>query len=401
MTKQGAIVTWARGGSSLNAIRSLGMKGIRVIAIDFLENSPGFHSKYTYKAFLCPNYYEDLDAYAKFLRDTCYDENCAVILPMDEVSIYVLSKYSSNFSNMINVNWINYNGQLEEVQDKEKLYKLAEKLSIPIPKYFVYKRENEETENINGVWVLKSKTSLIIKGNKVIKSGIRYASNIAELNRIANEMISHGQDPIIQEYIPGEGYGYFALYNKGSIRASFQHHRLRESPYFGGVASNRESVYFTELENEGVKIPEILGWHGPLMVEFKRDARDGKFKLMEVNPRFWGSLNLAISSGVDFPYLFYKMATEGECDRIFNYKVGVKRKNLDLEISHLYSLLKDYSLPPIMHKPSFWKAFLSILASNFIIKDDYISIGDLSPLLYEALVIRDNLIKMIRGGKLK
>ena len=60
------------------------------------------------------------------------------------------------------------------------------------------------------------------------------------------------------------------------------------------------------------------------MVEFKKDIRDNQFKLMEINPRFWGSLDLSIASGIDFPYLLYKMAVEGDIKPTFNYRTGLR-----------------------------------------------------------------------------
>ncbi len=67
-----------------------------------------------------------------------------------------------------------------------------------------------------------------------------------------------------------------------------------------------------------------MGWSGVAMVEFRVDPRDGIPKLMEVNPRFWGSLQLSILSGVDFPHLLYKLVTDGRLDRDLNYDVGVR-----------------------------------------------------------------------------
>src|SRR5206468_12795896 len=62
---------------------------------------------------------------------------------------------------------------------------------------------------------------------------------------------------------------------------------------------------------------EALQWHGVAMVEFKRDARDGLPRLMEINGRFWNSLPLAIASGVDFPFLLYTLARDGACPPCF------------------------------------------------------------------------------------
>ena len=60
------------------------------------------------------------------------------------------------------------------------------------------------------------------------------------------------------------------------------------------------------------------------MVEFKKDVRTGEYKLMEINPRIWGSMPLAIVSGVDFPYLWYKIATDKDIEAIERYNNGVK-----------------------------------------------------------------------------
>ena len=86
----------------------------------------------------------------------------------------------------------------------------------------------------------------------------------------------------------------------------------------------RESVRVPELAEMGVRLLSSLNWYGVAMVEFKIDPRDGRAKLMEVNPRFWGSLQLSIHSGIDFPYLLYRMAVDGDVEPVNGYKVGVR-----------------------------------------------------------------------------
>ncbi len=60
------------------------------------------------------------------------------------------------------------------------------------------------------------------------------------------------------------------------------------------------------------------------MVEFKHDARDGTPKLLEINGRFWGSLQLAVDAGIDFPYLLYRLAVDGDVEPAFSYETGVR-----------------------------------------------------------------------------
>jgi len=134
----------------------------------------------------------------------------------------------------------------------------------------------------------------------------------------------------VQEYIPGnEIYGVSALLNKDSKpRAVFVHKRIRQFPITGGPSTYRVSVSKPSLAKLGLKLLEEMKWYGVAMVEFKIDIRDGKPKLIEVNPRFVGSLSLAIAAGVDFPHLLYKMAINGDIQPTYNYKIGVKSRFL-------------------------------------------------------------------------
>ncbi|MEK7841470.1 MAG: ATP-grasp domain-containing protein, partial [Deltaproteobacteria bacterium] len=86
----------------------------------------------------------------------------------------------------------------------------------------------------------------------------------------------------------------------------------------------RESVKNDEIRDIAISLLKSLNWVGVAMVEFRVDARDGKAKLMEINPRFWGSLQLAILSGMDFPYLLYKMAVDGDVEPVWDYETGIR-----------------------------------------------------------------------------
>jgi predicted ATP-grasp superfamily ATP-dependent carboligase len=78
------------------------------------------------------------------------------------------------------------------------------------------------------------------------------------------------------------------------------------------------------LLEEAERLLEGLKWHGVAMVEFKHDARDGVPKLLEVNGRFWGSLQLSVDAGVDFPHLLYRQAIDGDVEPVLTYRSGVR-----------------------------------------------------------------------------
>jgi predicted ATP-grasp superfamily ATP-dependent carboligase len=148
--------------------------------------------------------------------------------------------------------------------------------------------------------------------------GVRYVNGPDELE--AAEV----SGAIIQDWIPGEGFGYFALFDRGRERASFMHRRVREYPVTGGSSTAAESFRDAELARLGKELLSALDWHGVAMVEFKRDVRDGRFKLMEINPKFWGSLDLSIAAGVDFPWLTTQMALGEDYAADPDFRAGLR-----------------------------------------------------------------------------
>ncbi|MBE9571532.1 MAG: ATP-grasp domain-containing protein [Proteobacteria bacterium] len=127
----------------------------------------------------------------------------------------------------------------------------------------------------------------------------------------------------------------------GSVFARFAHQRIREKPPGGGVSVLCQSISPPrEALEAATSLMKSLGWFGPAMVEFKWDRRDNKPKLMEVNGRFWGSLQLAISSGIDFPYLLYCLASGEKINRPSNYKVCVRSRWELGDLDHLLIRLR-------------------------------------------------------------
>jgi len=132
---------------------------------------------------------------------------------------------------------------------------------------------------------------------------------------------------LIQERIVGPGMGVFVLCDRGQLVATFAHRRVREKPPSGGQSVLCESVALDpRLTNEAKRLLEPLGWHGVAMLEYKQDCRTARTVLMEVNGRFWGSLQLAVDAGVDFPYLCCQLAMGYPLSLPPAYRIGVKSR---------------------------------------------------------------------------
>ena len=118
---------------------------------------------------------------------------------------------------------------------------------------------------------------------------------------------------MVQELVPG---GDEELYSFGSyLRADgeplglFSGRKLKQMPPVVGTCRVGEAVWVQEVVDAGLRLLNALGFHGISQVEFKRDPRDGRFKLMEVNPRLWQWHGLAAACGVDLPLIAYRDLT--------------------------------------------------------------------------------------------
>ncbi|MEK7803544.1 MAG: ATP-grasp domain-containing protein, partial [Deltaproteobacteria bacterium] len=212
------------------------------------------------------------------------------------------------------------------VQNKAWLMKYAETNGYPCPKTLGTDLKSVPTV-LNDFCYEDVEYPLVIKPRESSGSrGIIYVKKPSEFPAALKKVQDRYPLPIVQEYIPhGGAYGVGALFNRNSEpKAAFVYKRLREYPVTGGPSTLRESVKNDEIKEIALNLLKSLKWTGIAMVEFRVDARDGRPKLMEINPRFWGSLQLAIISGVDFPYLLYKMAVDGDIEPVWDYRVGIR-----------------------------------------------------------------------------
>jgi predicted ATP-grasp superfamily ATP-dependent carboligase len=159
----------------------------------------------------------------------------------------------------------------------------------------------------------------------------------------------------VQEKITGHTHCVAMLFNKGTLRAKVGYRQLRDYPATGGQATARVSVHDERAETCLQRLLEALAWHGACQADFIIDKESGIPYLIDVNPRLWGSLTQAIASGVDFPYLIYRLARDGDVPAVASFKANVVTRWLGGELAALPSrvrsgpnrleLLRDFFLP--------------------------------------------------------
>jgi predicted ATP-grasp superfamily ATP-dependent carboligase len=190
--------------------------------------------------------------------------------------------------------------------------------------------------------VLKPHRSVVPADVGRRKVGVSYVPDAASC-RAALAALPAGAFPVLlQRAIRGPGEGLFALVWDGRMVASFAHRRLREKPPEGGVSVYRESISPpAELLAAGTRLLRLLRWQGVAMIECKRDLATGRHVLMEINGRLWGSLQLAIDAGVDFPALLVSCAQGARPAAVHAYRVGVRSRWFWGDVDHLYLRLRN------------------------------------------------------------
>jgi predicted ATP-grasp superfamily ATP-dependent carboligase len=271
-----------------------------------------------------------------------------------------------------------------------RLIDAAVEAGIPVPRTRIVAGSGQLQSAIGGIEypvVVKPCRSRIRTADGWVAAGVHYAHSERELRRIYRDTPYLGFAPsLIQERIVGAGTGVFVLFDRGRLLAGFAHRRLREKPPAGGASVLCESVPLAPaLRDQAIRLLGPRRWHGVAMLEYKHDVRRGIFFLIEVNGRFWGSLQLAIDAGVDFPYLACELARGRRPAGPGGYWVGVRSRwflgDLDHLLLRLFRRNGDHDLPP--SAPSRLRAIVDFLYAGRGVRNEVARHDDLRPFLYE------------------
>lgn len=374
MKKSRVFVTDAQMRSSLAVIRSLGKKGIKVTAGEETRWATGFFSKYCNNKVVYPspkkNKEEFVDFLIKHLKGTKYD----ALFPVAEFCLVPIIENYDEISQYTRIG-LPRPEIFRAGFDKGITIRIAQENNIPCP----------QTYFINGLDDIKhlEKTldyPIILKPCiGAGRRGVEICHSFPEIIEKYNKNFPEYGHQLLQEFIPSAGeFGIYTLLNRESKpRAVSAQRRIRSYPYIGGPSTLRET-FKNEISDYSIplafKLLQSMKWSGIAMVEFRIDSRDNIPKLMEVNPRFWGSLELSIFAGVDFPHLYYQMMIEGDINPAMEYSSGVQCRWL-LPGDILWFFTTPNKLKNL---PEFLK---------FSYHDDIISLNDPGPMVGFCLAI--------------
>jgi predicted ATP-grasp superfamily ATP-dependent carboligase len=273
------------------------------------------------------------------LNSILYEFEYDYLLPVGGWSAQVVSNFRSELD--VEVDFALPDDETMSIaQDKLKTYKLATKLDVPTP----------ETVLLDDISLKKAADDIgfpaVLKASS--ESEPRYVTVVNSDEELEAEYSRYRQErssiPLLQSYLSGEGCGFFALYFDGECVGSYSHRRIREYPPSGGASACAESIVDEELKDYGQRLLDRLEWNGVAMVEFKRDV-EGKPNLVEINPKFWGSLELAERSGLSFaPALISYKETGGR----YEFSFSPCRVHWPLSGNLQYAVHRPRSAPSVL-----------------------------------------------------
>lgn len=314
------LVTDGQQRKSLAVTRSLGSRGIQVIAAEDTRWAPTLFSKHCSTALVSPSPARQPERYWRWLLEVWQQYHYDLLLPMDDHSLRIVLEHQAELSGLCRT-LLPPIASYQVAADKARTALLADRLGINAPRSVL-------PDDLAGLPQLAACLGypLVIKPRRSSGSrGITLVRRREDLLPEYERVHARYPWPLLQEYIPqGEKFDVCLLYDQaGALRASFVQRELRHFPSDRGPSTVQESCRRPDLLRVADRLLTKLNWQGIAEVEFMIDPRDGRPQLMEINPRFWGSLACAIQAGVDFPWLYYQLLTTGTCEPQADYPAGL------------------------------------------------------------------------------
>jgi predicted ATP-grasp superfamily ATP-dependent carboligase len=381
-TSTGVLVTDGEQRSALAVVRSLARAGHRVSVAARGPRSLAGASRGATARIVAPDPLADPNGFVEVIAAYAAAHDIGVVIPTTEAAALAVLGERDRLPAIPMSDLADFRA----LSDKAALREHAATHGIAFPPQCEARDAGEARRmDLQYPIVLKPARSVGEWNGERVKLGVRHASNREQLERHLSELPPAAYPLLLQRRIVGPGVGVFLLMWDGVPIATFMHRRIREKPPSGGVSVYAESIApDVELITRAARLLHGFGWQGVAMVELKIDASSGTPYLMEINGRLWGSLQLAIDAGVDFPALLVERALGRAARGPDVWRVGVRGRWWWGDVDHLVARLRHadatLALPP--DAPPRGRALLEF-ARTFA-PDQVFRLGDPAPFLLES-----------------
>ena len=320
------LVTDGDNRATLAITRALGRLGHHVIVGGHRRDAMAQASRFCRQRAVYPDPVADSDGFVAAVARLVRDHQVEVLIPVADITTFLVTAHRDQFPCVVPCAEASV---VARAANKVDVLNTAASIGVPVPASVVVddSRQVPAIDHLGFPVVIKPWKSRIATSQGWASTAVSYADTPTALAQDLAGRPSYEFPVLLQEMLIGPGVGVFACVHEGRAVATFSHRRLRERPPWGGVSVLSASAAVDPVAGgHATRLLEAIGWQGVAMGEFKRDGRDGLPKLMEINGRFWGSLQLAIDAGVNFPSLLMQTVTGDPFPPQPAYRVGVRER---------------------------------------------------------------------------
>jgi predicted ATP-grasp superfamily ATP-dependent carboligase/CelD/BcsL family acetyltransferase involved in cellulose biosynthesis len=340
-SKERILILDGHTNQALACVRSLGKAGYEVVVASHQRLPLSGWSRYCTGTFFIEE--QTVDAFRQ-MRKWATENGVGLVLPLTERSCVLCNADRSDWEDAGIIVGCGHDEMLKTAFDKALTLERATIAGVRIPPTRVPESLADALRAVDEIGlpcVIKPRWSNAWDGKEFLPpKSPTYLNTHNHLAGVFTRDKQGEQWPLVQGFVAGQGKGVFALCDQGRVVAWFAHERLRDTRPTGSSSSLRRSIRLEpRLREPAERLLLELKWHGPAMVEFKDDGINTPC-LMEINGRFWGSLQLAIDAGVDFPRLWVSILKGETVSPIHSYTEGLTLRWIWGDVKRLFFIMR-------------------------------------------------------------
>jgi len=290
-------------------MRALGAAGIPIVAVYYDRNDPAYVSRYVTESILCPHPEHEEARFHEFVANLATRYPNGVMLPSNDFTLVALSSLPELPEQSAKIAMPNAQ-IVSQCIEKDHTYGLANSIGVRAPLTATVHNLDEALEQAELIgFPCLLKPTVGHRFFSVLRVKMFKLTCADALREAWSKIADIDDDMLIQEFIPGgddHGVNYNALWHKGQPQVEVTAEKLRLSPRGIGFPTVVVNRFIPEIIEPARAMLAALDYHGFANVEFKRDARNGEYVLMEINPRLNQSLLLSVSTGMNFALMAYR-----------------------------------------------------------------------------------------------